>query len=194
MTATTSTTTSSSPADRLRALAGDQLARDGWSRDRLLELQGERLRALVAHAVAASPYYREVLGPDAASGDVPLRELPTLPSSYVPPMGWRLSSLKAWVALRRFARWPTHSAAARIGQPAFSPISARGRWSLSIAPRWSACSPTTSWMPSSPSRFRYGNCSSAWMPLTVAFWSIDSGSPMASPNRSLTPRGYFRYQ
>ena len=41
MTATTSTTTSSSPAERLRALAGDQLARDGWSRDRLLELQGE---------------------------------------------------------------------------------------------------------------------------------------------------------
>ena len=78
MTSTTSTTTSSSPADRLRALAGDQLARDGWSRDRLLELQGERLRALVAHAVAASPYYREVLGPDAAAGDVPLRELPTL--------------------------------------------------------------------------------------------------------------------
>ena len=55
------------PGRRLRALAGDQLARDGWSRDRLLELQGERLRALVAHAVAASPYYREVLGPDAAS-------------------------------------------------------------------------------------------------------------------------------
>ena len=71
-------TTSPRPAERLRALAGDQLARDGWSRDRLLELQGERLRALVAHAVAASPYYREVLGPDAASGDVPLRELPTL--------------------------------------------------------------------------------------------------------------------
>ena len=62
MTATTSTTTSSSPADRLRALAGDQLARDGWSRDRLLELQGERLRALVAHAVAASPYYRRCSG------------------------------------------------------------------------------------------------------------------------------------
>jgi phenylacetate-coenzyme A ligase PaaK-like adenylate-forming protein len=44
----------------------------------LLELQRERLRALVAHAVAASPYHREVLGADAASGDVPLRELPTL--------------------------------------------------------------------------------------------------------------------
>ena len=78
MTAATSTSTASSPADRVRALAGEQLARDGWSRDRLLELQRERLRALVAHAVAASPYYREVLGPDAASGDVPLRELPTL--------------------------------------------------------------------------------------------------------------------
>ena len=85
MTATTSTTTSSSPADRLRAMAGDQLARDGWSRDRLLELQGERLRALVAHAVAASPYYREVLGPDAASGDVPLRELPRLSKTTTSP-------------------------------------------------------------------------------------------------------------
>jgi hypothetical protein len=55
MTAATSTSTASSPADRVRALAGEQLARDGWSRDRLLELQRERLRALVAHAVAASP-------------------------------------------------------------------------------------------------------------------------------------------
>jgi phenylacetate-CoA ligase len=81
MTTTTSTATASSPANRLRALAGEQLARDGWSRDRLLEFQGERLRALIAHAVAASPYYREVLGPDAASGDVPLAELPTLPKA-----------------------------------------------------------------------------------------------------------------
>jgi phenylacetate-coenzyme A ligase PaaK-like adenylate-forming protein len=88
---TTSTTTSpattaapsapSAQAERLRALAGEQLARDRWSRDRLLAYQGERLRALIAHAVAASPYYREVLGPDAASGDVPLQELPTLPKA-----------------------------------------------------------------------------------------------------------------
>lgn len=54
------------------------LARDRWSRDQLLTYQAERLRALIAHAVSASPYYREVLGPDAASGDVPLEELPTL--------------------------------------------------------------------------------------------------------------------
>ena len=86
---TSSTTTSpattaappapSAQAEGQRALAGEQLARDRWSRDRLLAYQGERLRALIAHAVAASPYYREVLGPDAASGDVPLEELPTLP-------------------------------------------------------------------------------------------------------------------
>jgi phenylacetate-CoA ligase len=85
-TSTTPTPTPSSPtpptqADRLRALAGEQVARDRWSRDRLLDFQGERLRALIAHAVAASPYYRELLGPDAASGDVPLQELPTLPKA-----------------------------------------------------------------------------------------------------------------
>ncbi|MGH3962482.1 MAG: phenylacetate--CoA ligase family protein [Pseudonocardiaceae bacterium] len=54
------------------------LARDRWSRDQLLTYQAQRLRALIAHAVSASPYYREVLGPAAASGDVPLKELPTL--------------------------------------------------------------------------------------------------------------------
>jgi phenylacetate-CoA ligase len=79
MTTTASTSTASTRADRLRALAGEQLARDRWSRDRLLAFQGERLRALIAHAVAASPYYRDLLGPDAASGEVPLSELPTLP-------------------------------------------------------------------------------------------------------------------
>jgi phenylacetate-CoA ligase len=69
----------STQAEQLRALAGAQLARDRWSRDRLLAFQSEWLRAVIAHAVAASPYYRDLLGPDAASGDVPLAELPTLP-------------------------------------------------------------------------------------------------------------------
>jgi hypothetical protein len=55
-------------ADRLRALVGEQLARDRWSRDHLLAYQQDRLQALLSHAVTASPYYREVLGPDAASG------------------------------------------------------------------------------------------------------------------------------
>jgi hypothetical protein len=39
MTTTTSATTTSSPAERLRALAGEQLTRDGWSDDRLLDHQ-----------------------------------------------------------------------------------------------------------------------------------------------------------
>jgi phenylacetate-coenzyme A ligase PaaK-like adenylate-forming protein len=82
MTTTASTEeTTPTQADHLRALAGAQLARDRWSRDQLLAFQGERLRALIAHAVAASPYYRDLLGPDAAAGDVPLEELPTLPKA-----------------------------------------------------------------------------------------------------------------
>ena len=52
------------------------LERDRWSRDDLLAYQGERVRKLVRHAVAQSPYYREALGTDAA--DRPLSELPTL--------------------------------------------------------------------------------------------------------------------
>ncbi|NEK58326.1 phenylacetate--CoA ligase family protein [Geodermatophilus sabuli] len=50
--------------------------RDGWSRDEVLTLQRRRLRALLAHATASSPYYREVLGPHAP--DRPLAELPVL--------------------------------------------------------------------------------------------------------------------
>jgi phenylacetate-CoA ligase len=76
-----STAAASGQADRLHALAGEQLARDRWTRDRLLAWQGERLRALLRHAATASPYYREVLGPDAAGGEVPLAELPTLPKA-----------------------------------------------------------------------------------------------------------------
>ncbi|MGY1643663.1 AMP-binding protein [Geodermatophilus sp. SYSU D00703] len=51
-------------------------ARDGWARDDVLDLQRRRLRALLAHAAARSPYYREVLGPGAA--DRPLAALPVL--------------------------------------------------------------------------------------------------------------------
>lgn len=56
-----------------RLLARELLARDGWSRDELLAHRDERLRALLEHAVRASPYYRETL--DAGK---PLDELPTL--------------------------------------------------------------------------------------------------------------------
>jgi phenylacetate-CoA ligase len=55
------------------------LERDRWSRDDLLAYQCERVRKLLAHAVAQSSYYREALGNDAA--DRPLSELPTLPKA-----------------------------------------------------------------------------------------------------------------
>jgi phenylacetate-coenzyme A ligase PaaK-like adenylate-forming protein len=63
-------------AEVLRARAGEILAIDSWPRERVLDLRRRRLRALIEHAVAHSPYYREVLGPDAP--DAPLAELPTL--------------------------------------------------------------------------------------------------------------------
>jgi phenylacetate-CoA ligase len=72
---TSPTTTAADP----RALAGELLGRTAWSADRLAAHQRRRLRALIGHAVAASPYYRRVLGPDAV--DAPLRQLPTLPKA-----------------------------------------------------------------------------------------------------------------
>jgi len=57
-------------------LEAELLARDRWSREQLMAHQAERLRALITHAVSRSPYYREVLGADAA--ERPLAELPTL--------------------------------------------------------------------------------------------------------------------
>jgi hypothetical protein len=49
-----------------RTLARELVSRTRWSPERLATHQRERLAALVRHAVAASPYYREVFGPDPA--------------------------------------------------------------------------------------------------------------------------------
>jgi len=57
-------------------LEAELLERDRWSRDDLMAYQEERARALIAHAVSKSLYYREALGADAA--ERPLAELPTL--------------------------------------------------------------------------------------------------------------------
>jgi phenylacetate-coenzyme A ligase PaaK-like adenylate-forming protein len=54
------------------------LARDRWSRDRLLEEQRRRLTGLLEHAVSASPYYRQTLGRAALAENVSLDQLPTL--------------------------------------------------------------------------------------------------------------------
>ena len=60
-------------------LVAELIARDRWRRDDLLAYQRERVRALVAHAVSHSAYYREVLGADAA--ERPLTELAILPKA-----------------------------------------------------------------------------------------------------------------
>jgi phenylacetate-coenzyme A ligase PaaK-like adenylate-forming protein len=73
------TTATRSPTDRLarvRALTAELSNRDRWSREQLLAHRQHRLQALLAHAVERSPFYREVLGEDAARR--PLEELPTL--------------------------------------------------------------------------------------------------------------------
>jgi phenylacetate-CoA ligase len=76
------TTVASPPPARLelvQARAAELAARAHWTPDELHAHWQERLRTLVAHAVAASPYYRERLGSDAARGDIVLEQLPTLP-------------------------------------------------------------------------------------------------------------------
>ena len=76
---TDATSTASPPAGLLQQvgdLVSELLAHDGWSRERLLAYQADRLRALLQHAVGHSRYYRSTLGADAA--DRPLTDLPTL--------------------------------------------------------------------------------------------------------------------
>lgn len=69
--------TTSSAAD----LSGQLIARTHWTTGQLAAHQRDRLNSLLRHAVANSPYYRRVLGEDAARGQVPLRELPRLTKS-----------------------------------------------------------------------------------------------------------------
>jgi phenylacetate-CoA ligase len=62
---------------RVEAWAAAMGAREHWPRERLLELQQSRLRETVQHAVANSPYYRDVIG-QVGNGAVDLQQLPVL--------------------------------------------------------------------------------------------------------------------
>jgi phenylacetate-CoA ligase len=53
------------------------LDRERWPRELLLEFQRRRLREVVRHAIANSPYYCRAIG-DAGSGDIRLDRLPIL--------------------------------------------------------------------------------------------------------------------
>jgi phenylacetate-CoA ligase len=106
-----STATIDGERQRLHALVGELRSRDGWSRERLEGYQRRRLRELIEHAVGSSPYYREVLGPDAA--DRPLAELPVLTKAtlmerfdeIVTDRRLRLADLEAHLAGPEPASW-----------------------------------------------------------------------------------------
>lgn len=93
--------------DAIRAIVGELLSHDRWTRAQLLELQRKKVRALLDHAVARSPYYREALGPDAADKD--FTELPTLSKGVlmdefdrvITEPGLRLTDLEAFLARAR---------------------------------------------------------------------------------------------
>ena len=63
--------------ERIQALTDQMLARERWPRARLLKYQRTRLREIVQHAVANSPYYRRVIG-DVGNGGIDLQRLPVL--------------------------------------------------------------------------------------------------------------------
>ena len=63
--------------NRVDALTIAMTARERWPRERLLEFQQYRLREIVQHAVANSPYYHDVIG-DVRNGHVDVRHLPVL--------------------------------------------------------------------------------------------------------------------
>jgi len=89
-----------------RALAAGEalLARDRWSRDQVLTFQHERLRELLRHASASSPYYRELLGDgaeDAALAELPVLSKATLMDQFdrvVADPRLRLAAVEAHVA------------------------------------------------------------------------------------------------
>jgi phenylacetate-coenzyme A ligase PaaK-like adenylate-forming protein len=74
--------TATSPALDPRALVPELLARDAWSRETLLDHQRDRLRALLDHAVARSPYYREAFGAQRSLEALPVLSKATLMTEW----------------------------------------------------------------------------------------------------------------
>src|SRR5262245_29471716 len=64
--------------DELLARVGALLARDRWSRERLLEHQRDALAALLHDAAERSPYYSDLLGPPARAETLALEDVPIL--------------------------------------------------------------------------------------------------------------------
>jgi putative adenylate-forming enzyme len=65
----------------LQAIGAEVIARDRWRREQILAFQRQRVEDLITHAVSASPYYAETIGPLARGGVIELERLPTLPKA-----------------------------------------------------------------------------------------------------------------
>ena len=100
--------------ERVEALAAQMLRRERWPRERLLEFQRRRLREVVRHAVAKSPYYHRAIG-DVRNGEIRLHELPVLTKTIL------MAEFDRIVTDRRLrlADAERHLASDRAGEPLF---------------------------------------------------------------------------
>ena len=99
---------------RVEDLAAAMADRERWSRERLLELQQSRLRETVQHAVANSPYYRDVIG-DVGNSAIDLRQLPVLTKTTLMAEFDRIVTDPRL----RLAGAEEHLASERAGEPLF---------------------------------------------------------------------------
>ena len=100
--------------ERIQAVAAQMADRERWPHERLLEYQRDRLRGILQHAVANSPYYREVIG-DPGNGEIELQELPILTKATL------MAEFDRIVTDRRLrlANAEQHLASERAGEPLF---------------------------------------------------------------------------
>jgi phenylacetate-CoA ligase len=99
---------------RVEVLAAAMADRERWPRARLLELQQSRLRETVQHAVANSPYYRDVIG-DVGNGAIDPQQLPVLTKATLMAEFDRIVTDPRV----RLADAEEHLASERAGQPMF---------------------------------------------------------------------------
>jgi phenylacetate-CoA ligase len=99
--------------ERVEALADQMLERERWPRQGLLGFQRLRLREIVQHAVARSPYYRQVIGE--VGNDVRLDQLPILTKTTL------MAEFDRIVTDRRLrlADADRHLSGERAGEPLF---------------------------------------------------------------------------
>ncbi|HSS58481.1 MAG TPA: hypothetical protein VLK59_10775, partial [Solirubrobacteraceae bacterium] len=106
-------TTPSDPLTRIRARAGELIARDRWNRAQVDEHVRDRLTALLRHAATHSSFYRERIGDPARAGEIELTDLPSLPKETLVDEWDRIAADPAL----RLADVEAHIASDRADEP-----------------------------------------------------------------------------